>query len=111
MESIRKPERFYPDAHYTDSSRQYLHSLSSTDRLLVVLAKCLKPDQVFLPPRQEEIYNIIRDHRTLSFDMIRRRFLCVPERTLRYDLKKLLDRDLIEKTGETRGRYYRFKSK
>jgi DNA-binding transcriptional ArsR family regulator len=39
--------------------------------------------------------------------MIRRRFIQVPERTLRYDLKKLLDRKLIEKSGETRGRYYR----
>lgn len=61
----------------------------------------------FLPPRQEEIFNIIKDQVVASFDMIRRRFLQVPERTLRYDLKKLLDRKLIEKSGETRGRYYR----
>lgn len=61
----------------------------------------------FLPPRQEEILNIIKDHIVVSFDMIRRRFIQVPERTLRYDLKKLLDRKLVEKSGETRGRYYR----
>jgi Fic family protein len=61
----------------------------------------------FLPPRQEEILNIIKDQVIVSFDMIRRRFIQVPERTLRYDLKKLLDRKLIEKSGETRGRYYR----
>lgn len=68
----------------------------------------LKKDQkVFLPPRQEEIYNIIRDHKVVSFDTIRRRFTKIPGRTLRYDLKKLLDRGLIEKSGETRGRYYR----
>lgn len=71
------------------------------------LAKDLK---VFLPPRQEEIYNIIRDHKVVSFDTIRRRFAKVPERTLRYDLKKLLDKGLIEKSGETRGRYYRVKN-
>jgi Fic family protein len=72
----------------------------------------LKKDQkVFLPPRQEEIYAVISDHRVVSFDMIRRRFTKVPERTLRYDLKKLLDRGLIEKSGETRGRYYRVKNK
>lgn len=72
----------------------------------------LKKDQkVFLPPRQEEIYNVISDHKVVSFDMIRRRFAKIPERTLRYDLKKLLDRKLIEKTGETRGRYYRMKNK
>ncbi|MBF8249694.1 MAG: Fido protein [Candidatus Levybacteria bacterium] len=63
----------------------------------------------FLPPRQEEIFNIIKDQIIVSFDMIRRRFMQVPERTLRYDLKKLLDRKLIEKSGETRGRYYRIK--
>lgn len=66
-----------------------------------------KEKHPFLPPRQEEIISIIKDHIVISFDMIRRRFLKVPERTLRYDLKKLLDRKLIEKTGETRGRYYR----
>lgn len=68
-----------------------------------------KESHPFLPPRQEEILNIIKDQIVASFDMIRRRFLQVPKRTLRYDLKKLLDRKLIEKSGETRGRYYRAK--
>ncbi len=71
----------------------------------------VKNQKVFLPPRQEEIYNIISDHKVISFDTIRRRFTKVPERTLRYDLKKLLDRGHIEKSGETRGRYYRVKNK
>lgn len=69
-----------------------------------------KKGQFFLPPRQEEIYNTIKDHKVCSFNMIRRRFLLVPERTLRFDLKKLFDKGLIEKTGETRGRYYRVKN-
>lgn len=68
-----------------------------------------KESHPFLPPRQEEILNIIKDQIIVSFDMVRRRFLQVPERTLRYDLKKLLDRKLIEKSGETRGRYYRIR--
>ncbi len=68
-----------------------------------------KKEKLFLSPRQEEIYSIIRDHIVASFDAIRRRFLKVPERTLRYDLKKLLDKEIIEKSGETRGRYYRVK--
>jgi len=67
----------------------------------------IKENNPFLPPRQEEILNIIKDQIIVSFDMIRRRFIQVPERTLRYDLKKLLDKKLIEKSGETRGRYYR----
>lgn len=66
-------------------------------------------EQEFLSPRQEEIINIIKDHAVISFDTIRRRFLKVPERTLRYDLKKLVDKGLIEKSGQTRGRYYRIK--
>lgn len=65
--------------------------------------------QEFLSPRQEEIVNIVKDHQTISFDTIRRRFLKIPGRTLRYDLKKLVDKGLIEKSGETRGRYYRIK--
>lgn len=68
-----------------------------------------KKPHIFLPPRQEEIFNIIKDHGVISFDMIRRRFLKIPERTLRWDLKKLLDKNVIEKTGETKGSYYRVK--
>jgi Fic family protein len=68
-----------------------------------------KEANLFLPPRQEEILNIIKDQIIVSFDMIHRRFMQVPPRTLRYDLKKLCDRKLIEKSGETRGRYYRIK--
>ena len=64
---------------------------------------------VLLPPRQEEIYNTIKDHRLVSFDFIRRRFLKVPERTLRYDLKRLAETNFIIKIGKTRGSYYRIK--
>lgn len=69
-----------------------------------------KKDSLFLPPRQEEIFNIIKEQKIVSFDMIRRRFLKVPERTLRYDLKKLLDKKVIEKSGGTKGSYYRERS-
>lgn len=69
-----------------------------------------KDEEVFLPPRQEEIYNIIKDHQVVSFDMIRRRFLQIPPRTLRYELKKLVDKGFIETSGQTKGRYYRAKN-
>lgn len=62
--------------------------------------------RAMLPPRQEEIYNIIKDHKIISFDIIRRRFLKVPERTLRYDLKKLQDKNLVKKIGSTKGSFY-----
>lgn len=60
----------------------------------------------YLLPRRAEIYHIIKDHHMVSFDMIRRRFIAVNERTLRYDLKKLQDQGLIKKRGETKGVYY-----
>lgn len=65
-----------------------------------------KKEHLILPPRQEEIYRIISDQRIISFDIIRRRFLKVPQRTLRYDLKKLQEKNLVKKTGSTRGSLY-----
>lgn len=65
--------------------------------------------ETLLPPRQEEIYLIIKEHKIVSFDNIRRRFLKVPERTLRYDLKKLIDKGLTIKIGQTRGSYYKIR--
>lgn len=64
-------------------------------------------DLYLLPPRQEEIFYIIKDHIFVSFDDIRRRFLKIPERTLRYDLMKLQQKNLIVKTGKTRGSFYK----
>ena len=66
-------------------------------------------DSYLLPPRQQEIYHIIRDHRMVSFDFIKRRFVPVPERTLRYNLKKLADQGIIVKIGKTRGSLYAVK--
>ena len=60
----------------------------------------------YLLPRRAEIYNIIKDHKLVQFDLLRRRFAKVNERTLRYDLKKLADQGLIRKRGATRGVYY-----
>ncbi len=58
-------------------------------------------------PRQQEILNIIKDHQLVSFDFIKRRFLRVPKRTLRYDLKKLVDKGLVIKIGKTKGVLYK----
>ena len=59
-----------------------------------------------LLPRRAEILNIIRDHEMVNFDMLRRRFMAVNERMLRYDLKKLQDKGFIRKLGATKGAYY-----
>lgn len=60
----------------------------------------------YLLPRRGEIYNIIKEHKLVNFDMLRRRFAKINERTLRFDLKKLADQGLIRKLGSTRGVYY-----
>lgn len=75
-----------------------------------VKSEFLKKDQIktedLLLPRRAEILNIIKEHGMVNFDTIRRRFLLVNERTLRYDLKKLADAGLIKKRGTTKGVYY-----
>jgi predicted HTH transcriptional regulator len=60
-----------------------------------------------LSPRQEEIMNIIKDHNYVTLDMIQRRFLKVPGRTLRYDLVRLQKKGFIVKAGITKGVVYR----
>lgn len=60
----------------------------------------------YLLPRRAEILSLIQEHQILSFDSIKRRFLAVNERTLRYDLKKLQNQGLIRKRGITKGVIY-----
>lgn len=59
-----------------------------------------------LPPRRHEILQIIKDRRQVSFNFIKRRFLMISDRLLRYDLKKLCDAGLIKKRGVTKGAVY-----
>lgn len=59
-----------------------------------------------LLPRRREILEIIKDHQMVSFDFIRRRFVKIPESSLHYDLKKLLEGKFIKKLGSTRGVVY-----
>lgn len=68
-----------------------------------------KKETILLPPRQEELYYVIKDHRMVSFDFLKRRFLKIPPRTLRYDLKKISDKGFIVKIGKTKGSYYSIK--
>lgn len=82
--------------------------LQKAEEIREELAK-KESDDLLLPPRQEEIYRIIKEHQTVIFDFIHRRFLAVPERTLRYDLKKLLEKGFIVKIGKTNKSYYRIK--
>ncbi len=63
----------------------------------------------FLLPRRAELLRIVKDQKIVNFDQLKRRFMKVNERTLRYDLKKLQEGGLIRKLGSTRGVYYQAK--
>lgn len=92
----------------TDYVEFILESISETAK--AVKEEFLKKDEVkvedLLLPRRSEILNIIKEHGMVNFDTLRRRFISVNERTLRYDLKKLVDAGLIKKRGTTKGAYY-----
>lgn len=84
-------------------------AVSSQKAKELILTKQEVEKTDFLLPRRAEIYNIIKDHELVNFDTIRRRFMRINERTLRYDLKKLTDAGLIQKLGTTKGVYYKVK--
>ncbi len=71
-----------------------------------IIAKRRFTDEDLLPPRRRELLDTIRDHRLVSLDFLRRRFLQIDPRMLRYDLKALMDESLIVKVGKTRGALY-----
>lgn len=68
-----------------------------------------KKETLLLPPRQEEIYFLIKEQEMISLDMLKRRFLKVPDRTLRYDLEQLQKKGHIIKVGKTKGSYYKIR--
>lgn len=97
-----------PEKDVTEYLEFMLEAIEATAREAkeMVLQKQKAEITDFLLPRRAEIYNIIKDHSLVNFDIIRRRFMAVNERTLRYDLKKLQEADLIRKRGTTKGVYY-----
>lgn len=92
-------------SNYLEFMLEAITSAAKTAQEEVMAKKDTQPED-FLLPRRSEILNIIKDHKLVNFDIIRRRFLAVNERTLRYDLKKLQDVGLIRKRGSTKGVYY-----
>lgn len=100
------------DKNVTDYLEFMLQAIAETAQKakILVLEKENAQIEDFLLPRRAEILNIIRDHKLINFDTIRRRFISVNERTLRYDLKRLVDRGLVKKRGTTKGVYYEIKN-
>lgn len=95
----------------TDYVEFMLEAIATTSEQAknLVLQKEKLEAQDYLLPRRAEILNIIKDHKLINFDQIKRRFMNVNERTLRYDLKKLADGGFIKKRGTTKGVYYEAK--
>jgi DeoR/GlpR family transcriptional regulator of sugar metabolism len=58
-------------------------------------------------PRRSQLLSVIRENGVMNFDQIRRNFMIVNGRTLRYDLKKLQDGGFIYKLGRTKGVFYK----
>lgn len=97
-----------PERDVTGYLEFMLEAISETARKakeLVLQKEEAKPED-YLFPRRAEILNIIKDHQIVNFDQLRRRFLGVNERTLRYDLLQLQKAGLIKKRGTTNGVYY-----
>lgn len=113
LDSNKNDYYYYLDLGLKDANSYLLFMLKGFLRQLEKLKESFnqelnkKEELLLLPPRQEEIYQIIKDHRVVSFDFVKRRFLKIPKRTLRYDLKKLADNGYIIKIGKTRGSCYK----
>lgn len=73
-----------------------------------ILSRSFTKEDTLLP-RRREILGIIRDHKEISLNNLQRRFLKVPGRTLRYDLKNLEKDGYIIKLGSTKGALYKSK--
>lgn len=63
------------------------------------------PEDALLP-RRAEIVKIVKDQQMASIDMIARRFPAVNPRTIRFDIKRLVDGGFLTKLGTTKGAYY-----
>lgn len=87
----------------------FVQEIERLKRNIESIANPAKED--FLLPRRKEILQIIKEQKLVSFDSIQRRFLKVPARTLRYDMKQLQKLGFIQKIGTTRGAMYKSKEK
>src|SRR3989344_2005699 len=101
-----------PEKDATDYLEFILEAIAETAEKgkRVILEKQKPQIEDFLLPRRAEILRLIKEQKMINFNQIKRRFLKVNERTLRYDLKKLQDQGLIRKLGTTRGVYYQARS-
>lgn len=92
----------------TDFVEFFLLSIAvSADKMVAELKLRKEETEVdTLLPRRQEILAIIQDHKMISFNFLKRRFGKIPDSSLHYDLKMLLEKGFIKKLGSTRGVLY-----
>lgn len=97
-----------PERDTTDYVEFILEALANASNIAKdqVIAKKQTEVEDYLLPRRAEIYRITKDQKLINFDSLKRRFRDINERTLRYDLKQLINSGLIRKRGATKGVYY-----
>ncbi len=86
----------------------FLEGLTSQAEKTIKLIKNIEiesPEDI-LSPRRKEILAVIRDHKIISLNFIKRRFMAVSKRTLSHDLHQLIKQGFIKKLGSTRGALY-----
>lgn len=97
----------YTKKDVTDFVEFFLEAIAVSAEKAIGQLKTNKEDsESSLLPRRQEIYEIVKDHKTVSFNFIKRRFQKVPESSLHYDLKSLINKGFIKKLGATRGVVY-----
>ncbi|MBI3397099.1 Fic family protein [Candidatus Woesebacteria bacterium] len=101
---LEEPERDVTD--YVEFMLELISEAANQTKEVILEKRQVEPEDLLLP-RRAEIYKIIKDQTLINFNSIKRRFLKVNERTLRYDLKKLQEARFIKKLGTTKGVYYK----
>lgn len=104
---LEEPERDI--TNYLEFMLGILSDASDESKKLILDKRKIESYESLLP-RRAEILAIIKDHKLINFDFIRRRFVKVNERTLRYDLMQLCKNGFVQKMGTTRGVYYKAKN-
>jgi len=109
-----KKEEYYAYLDKNDATSFIEFSLEvllvSVEKIFALLNEEKEDDkELLLLPRRKEILDLIRDHKFMSLDALRRRFSKVSPRMIRYDLKKLEEEGFIIKIGSTRGAVYKVK--
>lgn len=100
-----------PSQNVTDFVEFFLDSFIKSARKVLEKASESVEEKLedVLPLRRQEIFRLVREHPYCSFDFISRRFSKVNQKTLHYDVKKLIESGFITKIGQTRGATYLIK--